>query len=140
LIFLISSLIYIEIQGRSLALNNQFQKALDILQQSSNIFESLPNIEKEQASLLVLQGWVNDKLSKYYVAITNYEKAFQIYNELNDELGKARTLLNIGTIHTRVGDKVTAISYFQQAKNGYKKLENKIGLVYCYNNIGYGHI
>lgn len=126
-------------KGRSLALNNQFQKALDILQQSSNIFESLPNIEKEQASLLVLQGWVNDKLSKYYVAITNYEKAFQIYNELNDELGKARTLLNIGTIHTRVGDKVTAISYFQQAKNGYKKLENKIGLVYCYNNIGYIH-
>jgi len=92
-------------KARSLAIHNQPREALTFLEEAVSIVEQLPNAKKKLASFLTLQGWINTRLSKFYIAIMLYEKAYAINDSLNNEHGRATTLLNIGTIHNKVGDK-----------------------------------
>jgi len=126
-------------KGRSLATNNQFKESLPIVEKAIAIIKGFPDRKKEHAQFLLLQGWANNRLSQFYRAIVLYNEAFEIFDSLQNDKGKAIALSNIGTIHNGVGDLETALTYYQKAKSVNEQLDNKIGLVYCNNNIGYIH-
>ncbi len=125
--------------ARNLASNNYFQEALDELPKAISMLEQIPEKGKEIAKCYTLQGWTNKKLSKYHAALTDYDKAYEIYDNLNDDKGRATLLLNIGTIHNGLDDMKTAKKYYEEAKTVNKKIDNKEGLVYVYNSLGYIH-
>ena len=126
-------------KARSLAIHNQPREALPFLEEAVSIVEQLPNAKANHANFLVLQGWINNRLSKFHTAILLYEKAYAINDSLKNDNGRATTLLNIGTIHNQVGDKEIALDYYKKANKINKQLNNKHGLAYSLMCIGYIH-
>jgi len=126
-------------KARNLASNNHFNEALDELSEAISILEKIPGKGKEIAKCYTLQGWTNRKLSKHHAALTDYDKAYKIYDDLMDDSGRATLLMNIGTIHSALGDKKTAEKYYEEAEAVNRKIGNNQGLVYLYNNLGYVH-
>ena len=126
-------------KARSLAIHNQPRESLPFLEEAVSIVEQLPNAKEKLASFLILQGWTNTRLSKFHTAIVLYEKAYAINDSLKNEHGRATTLLNIGTIHNKVGDKEIALDYYKKANKINQQLENKHGSIYSLTCIGYIH-
>jgi len=102
-------------KGRSLALNNQFEASLVPLDEAITIIKKIPNAKDKEAQFMKVEGRVYFEMGNYVPAIELYIKAFELYDSLELDRGKASTLLNIGTVHSRVGDKETALEYYQKA-------------------------
>jgi len=126
-------------KGRSLALNNQFEASLVPLEKAITIIKKVPDAKGKEAQFMKVEGRVYFEMGNYVPAIELYIKAFELYDSLENDKGKASTLLNIGTVHSRVGDKETALEYYQKARAVNERLGNISSLVYCINNIGAIH-
>lgn len=124
-------------KGRNLAFNNQFEPALKIISEALSIFETIENIPSRKVSSLILMGWVTDKMSNYYKALTYYKEAEAVCHEhgLTKNLGDI--YINIGRIHNLLGDNAKALSFYDKAGKQYEKDNNKEGLGYYYTNIAY---
>ncbi|MDH4212211.1 MAG: sensor histidine kinase [candidate division WOR-3 bacterium] len=65
--------------------------------------------------------------SEYSQAKGHCKKAIEIYNEINDEKGRALSLLNCGIIHTEIGDYKNALQYYIEALRIYDIRGDKVG-------------
>ncbi|WP_258541113.1 tetratricopeptide repeat protein [Parvicella tangerina] len=62
-------------------------------------------------------GFMHHAYAEYQPAIAQYEKSIQIYTQINDSLGLARSLNNIAMVYKDAGDTEKAIALLQQAND-----------------------
>ena len=67
------------------------------------------------AHLIRLEGDIELRQDHYGKALSAFERAENLFRELNDEFELARTANRIGVIHLYLGNFEQAISYFQQS-------------------------
>lgn len=109
----------------------EFKKAIEFSKQS---------IEISSDSLLIASasnniGVCNRQLGEYEDALTNYLKALEIYDALNEKSKEATVTNNIGMVYSYLGVNDKAIEYHLKAKNVFEELDNKKGISEVYNNI-----
>jgi len=126
-------------RARNLAVNNYYNEALEYLPEAINIYETLPDHKKRVAKCHALYGWLYQKLGKFHNALMHHTKAYEIYDTLGNDKGKAMALINIGAMHDSLGDLESAGNHYEEAIEVYTKVNSGNGLMYCYNNLGYIH-
>ncbi|WP_426431062.1 tetratricopeptide repeat-containing sensor histidine kinase [Winogradskyella sp. HB-48] len=109
----------------------EFKKAIDLSKQA---------IEISSDSLLIASasnniGVCKRQLGEYEDALTNYLKALDIYNALNEKSKEATVTNNIGMVYSYLGVNDKAIEYHLKAKDVFEELDNKKGISEVYNNI-----
>ena len=75
--------------------------------------------------------------SNYNSGKTEFEKAYQLYKELNDNYGQANMLTLIGICYNRTGAVDKAIKYFKDALDLSGQLKDSLLLNESYQNLGY---
>ncbi len=73
---------------------------------------------------------------QYKDALALAEEAFQIYQELNDDDGRASILNTIGTIHWAMGKFPKALEFYQEALKIRERLNDLKGIAGLLSNIG----
>ena len=92
------------------------------------------------ASSLNNFGYLYDSQGKLIKAITYYEKALNVYEDIGDKKGIAIVLNNIGTVYENQGALNKALENYQQALSLHKKIGDKVLVSYLLNNIGYIYV
>ncbi|MBD2186901.1 CHAT domain-containing protein [Pseudanabaena mucicola] len=73
---------------------------------------------------------------KYAEAITLFQKAKVIYQEIGNELGIGITLDHIGSTYARLGQREQAIALYQQSLSQYEKVGDRTGTGVALSNLG----
>lgn len=108
-----------------------FNKAIELSSQA---------IKMSSDSLLVASasnniGVCKRQLGEYEDALTQYLKALDIYDALNEKSKEATVTNNIGMVYSYLGANDKAIEYHLKAKDVFEELNNKKGISEVYNNI-----
>ncbi|MBD1883934.1 CHAT domain-containing protein [Microcoleus vaginatus] len=125
-----------DILGKS-SLNPAFvHQALAIRAGVGNAFSAESMVRQGQAVNLNNLGQIYSNQGKDKQALTLYEQALSIYQEINNSLGVAITLNNIAQISTNLGQYDLAVNFNQQALAIYQKEEDKAGIGVTLTNLG----
>lgn len=125
-----------DILGKS-SLNPAFvHQALAIRAGVGNAFSAESMVRQGQAVNLNNLGQIYSNQGKDKQALTLYQQALSIYQEINNSLGVAITLNNIAQISTNLGQYDLAVNFNQQALVIYQKEEDKAGIGVTLTNIG----
>ena len=81
-------------------------------------------------------GILYTQLSEWDTALAHFQQACEIRERLDDEVGLAMTLGNIGNIFNNKGEWDTALVYYQQARETFDRLGDADGLAMTLGNIG----
>jgi len=81
-------------------------------------------------------GNIHSKRGQNILAISNYEKAYQLFVQINDTIGKASSLNNLGNVASSRADFFKAVDYYLNAIKLYKLKSDSLGICGCYLNIG----
>ena len=112
-------------------------------QQWLHILKSLLAEHSQQdatrTQLLVNTARLLSSLSIYNEALTHYQQALSIQQEIGDKSGEGSTLNNIGLIHKNHGDYDTALHYYQQSLAIRQHIGDKSGEGVTLNNIAAIH-
>jgi tetratricopeptide (TPR) repeat protein len=91
-------------------------------------------------------GWAWERLGSYYRymgqfqnAIVSYEKAQQIFIEIDNVKGKAAALNGLGNTHRSFGRYKQSVAYIQQALEIYHTIGDHGGKAACLSNLGLAH-
>lgn len=108
-----------------------FNKAIELSSQA---------MQMSSDSLLVASasnniGVCKRQLGEYEDALTQYLKALDIYNALNEKSKEATVNNNIGMVYSYLGANDKAIEYHLKAKDVFEELDNQKGISEVYNNI-----
>nr|WP_168733436.1 HD domain-containing phosphohydrolase [Deinococcus sp. Arct2-2] len=111
-------------------------KALDSLQQASNLWEDENNYVG-QANCLINIGNIQTNLGQYSQAITSLSSAYQIYkNYLKDFKTETSILQNLARAHHLNGDNDLAVTVMYAAKIAAEASEDGILQATAYLNLG----
>ncbi|MEW6495302.1 MAG: tetratricopeptide repeat protein [Cyanobacteriota bacterium] len=94
-------------------------------------------IAKKEAAQLFQQGVAQFNSGSFQEALKTYQKVLEIRSNLNDKVGIAETLDNIGEAYTGLSEYDKAMDALQQALTIRKELNNQAGVGETLNNIGY---
>lgn len=83
-----------------------------------------------------LQGIANAIQGNYPGALAQFEKSLAIDEKLNDKVGVATMLVNIGSIYKEKDDQARALEYYSKALPAFEQLGDKRGISATLNNIG----
>ncbi len=119
----------------ALAMNNDFEDALSLIKEALKIHESNDKFIKPRADYLKLNGWILFHLSDYFKSMQLFNQSYDLYFSIDDNLGMAKTLLNMGAVYSSLGDKETALKYYQDAYELNQLVNDDFLEVYCLNNI-----
>ena len=72
----------------------------------------------------------------YVEASINWELSLEIFESLEDEIGIANLIGNLGAIHSTMGDDARAIEYFLQSMKIAENIGDSIRIITCLINIG----
>lgn len=85
---------------------------------------------------------VYNNIGRIFMIQGKYEKAFQYYSKslkdresLKDKFGIGLSLLNLGTIEKRLGNKEKSIAYFKQCADIFQELKSYSSLKQVYGNL-----
>ncbi len=94
-------------------------------------------LEKPLATALRLQGNVYMNLSKYDSSMNYYIASLKLCEKIDDKLGMAGCLMNIGNIYTKsLKDYDQSLSYYGKALVIIEELQDKKRIATIYNNMG----
>ena len=95
------------------------------------------NQEKfEEADRLNKQGIEQYNTSQLQAALQSLQAALEIYQEIEDKEGIAKSLNNLGLVYDDLGQYEKAINYYQQSLAIDQEIENKKGMADSLNNLG----
>jgi len=101
-----------------------------------NLIESQDyELKNEEANCLSMLGILEKNLGNQNNAVNYFNRALEIYLEVNNQSGIANQYNNLGSIYRIKGEKELAFDNYYKAKILYKKLDDKDGLSRCYNNL-----
>ncbi|QJW88478.1 tetratricopeptide repeat protein [Spirosoma taeanense] len=89
-----------------------------------------------QANCLRSLGGVAFLQSDNARAITYYEQAQPLYEQVGDLLGKANCLRSLGDVAFRQSDNARAITYYEQAQPLYEQVGDLLGKANCLKSLG----
>ncbi|HZG44949.1 MAG TPA: tetratricopeptide repeat protein, partial [Allosphingosinicella sp.] len=72
-------------------------------------------------------------------AITYFEQAQAIYEELGDDTSAATTLINIGWLYDQLNLKADAVKSYSRAHSLYKKSNDQLGMASALNSAGWAY-
>lgn len=90
---------------------------------------------EEEAEACLLLGKIYVQQDSYRDAMNNSQKALQLFRSLNDRLGTANALCDIGISHYLFGDYDQALDFYLQALQIQEEMEDMNGMVRTLNNI-----
>ena len=126
--------ILLEIAQESLSISPE--KSGQALRKAMAISEKQNN-KSAQAKALMIFGEYYGKMNKYKEALSNLEKAEQLYISLNDDLGLAYTYLKLGQFYSeKQSDHARAIDYYNRAKDKILPFDDKSFMMEWYNSYG----
>ncbi len=135
------SLIKSELLGKkswSYVLNEEFDKALDLIEESRQVAETLDDPENLSAVYHRL-GTVHWAKTEYEDALKYLSKAMEMRENLPDKEPLSMTLNNLGLVHSDMGDTVRALEYYEKGLEIYRERNDihtesmvlsNIGLIY----------
>ncbi len=91
---------------------------------------------KTTAIELQKQGVSQLQTSQYPAAITSFQAALKIYQQIGDRSGIADSLLDLGIVYDTIGKVPEAIQYYQQSLTIFRELGNRSGEADALNNLG----
>ncbi len=121
-------------QGSLYFKENEFDKALEIYEQSLKLEEESHNPRGISTSLCSL-GAVLGSQNQYDKALEYYHKCLNIRQELGDRRSIATTLNNIGIIYKNQGQLEKSFQYFQDALNIREELGLYKDLINSHDNL-----
>ncbi|MEA5478360.1 CHAT domain-containing protein [Pseudanabaena galeata UHCC 0370] len=132
------------LRGQGLALNNigftynaldQYQKAIDNLQQSLKIAREIKDRLGEVPSLVNL-GLAYDSLGKYDKSIEFHLQSLAIAREIKNRLGEGASLANLGIAYRSLGKYDKAIEFYLQSLAIAREIKNRLGEGLALGNLG----
>ncbi|MCT7952929.1 CHAT domain-containing tetratricopeptide repeat protein [Ancylothrix sp. C2] len=102
--------------------------------QKTNI--SIQNLPPQQAEQLLQQGLKHYQQSQFQAAIQSWQKALELYQNLNNHDGKGVILGNLGIAYKALGNYLLAIDYLKQALEIHRNLQNPQKQIILLNNLG----
>lgn len=125
-----------DILGKS-SLNPAFVRQSSAIRAGvGNAFSAKLMVRQGEAVNLNNLGQIYSNQGNDKQALTLYQQALSIYQEINNSLGVAITLNNIAQIYTNLGQYDLAVKFNQQALAIYKKEEDKAGIGVTLTNMG----
>ncbi|BBD69973.1 TPR repeat-containing protein [Nostoc commune NIES-4072] len=122
-------------QGAKLTQQQEYQKAIQILQQALTIARELKD-QKHEATALLGLGFNYNALGEKQKALDFYNQALPIWRAVGDKAGEATTLNNIGIVYSALGEKQKALEFYNQALPILRAVGDKAGEAATLNNIG----
>ncbi|MFX0062924.1 MAG: tetratricopeptide repeat protein [Candidatus Hermodarchaeota archaeon] len=98
------------------------------------LVEHLPAPTEKEKTFFAARVFYNYKL--LLEALEYFQQAYEIDKQLENSLGMAKALGNIGSIHRDMGETEKALEYHQQAYEIDKKLGNQMGMAIAMDKIG----
>ena len=99
----------------------------------------MPNLQRTRtykANAYYKTGSDLNNEGRYYESLEQYEKALQIYREINDAIGFGEALNQMGFVYSRLGDYNTAVEKLTQAVQIMIEENDSLGLAGVYNHFG----
>lgn len=93
-----------------------------------------------EAEAIKIQGISFDFRGNHTEALAHYTQSLQLFEEVNDKIGIANSLNNIGSIYGEKGNLKEALDYFERSLQLREELGDKSGIAYCLDWIGYTYI
>jgi tetratricopeptide (TPR) repeat protein len=134
--------------GIALVAQSKYSKALDILQESIEIYEQNGD-RVGQAQSFLSSGNAHFNIGNFSKTLECYYAALQLYEYLGHQAGIADCYNNMGSVHKEQGSYDVALEYHYKSMKIFSELVQsadsaaitgyKRGLSYCYNNIGVAH-
>lgn len=114
---------------------DQYEKAIADYKQSGDIFiaENKDLINAAHARLFTAQ--VYNDLNDFLNAVTNYEEAYKLYDELKDDFYKNFTLAELAGIYSQNGFHQKAITERLKVLENAKEIKDYPSLCYAYGNL-----
>lgn len=81
-------------------------------------------------------GNIQDKKGYYILATSDYEKALQLYKQINDTVGIANSLSNLGNMASNRADYFKAVDYLMSALRLYEQKKDTVRIGSTYINLG----
>jgi len=122
-------------QGIKLTQQQEYKRAIQILQQALTIAREVKD-EKIEAITLVALGFNYDKLGEKQKALDFYNQALPLSRAVGDRSGEATTLNNIGLVYSDLGEKQKALDFYNQALPLSRAVGDRSGEATTLNNIG----
>ncbi|MCJ8318460.1 MAG: tetratricopeptide repeat protein [Colwellia sp.] len=109
----------LNLQGRSYLAVDNFDEAINVLQQAQVIAQSqqLPQLEANAYKLLGISYYYQGKLSD---AILVYQASLSFYREIDAPIKQANLLNNLALVYSSMGDYSLALKNYQLAKSLYQ--------------------
>lgn len=114
---------------------DQYEKAIADYKQSGDIFivENKDLINAADARLFTAQ--VYNDLNDFLNAVTNYEEAYKLYDELKDDFYKNFTLAELAGIYSQNGFHQKAITERLKVLENAKEIKDYPSICYAYGNL-----
>lgn len=94
---------------------------------------------EEVARALHIYGEANYQLAQYDSAMDYFIQSMELYESLNNSLGKAWNIHNIGLIDKFMGKPEKALLHFHHAKNLFESQNDSVGIARCLLSIAGVH-
>ncbi len=104
-----------------------YEKSLELTKPESHYF---------QAGLFHNLGWVNEELGEFDLAIENYQKAIEIYDEYHNHYEQGDTCHQLGNTFYKLGKYDKAKKFHQKALDILIQHKERYYLTSIYNNLG----
>lgn len=105
----------------------QLDQAMQYYDQAAALADRTGNLGT-RAYVLTSKAGIDRLKGDFTSALTRYQTALDIYNEIGDKWGEANALRNIGLIHTLSGDSNTAELYYDRAEPLAERVGNRVCL------------
>ena len=100
-----------------------------------NAVQVIPSLTSE-VQTLIDQADQESRAYHWQQALDGYQQALTKARSLQDKVGEAVTLNNIGRVYSNIGQPAKALDYYQQALPIYRKVGDKRSEAVTLNNIG----
>jgi len=114
---------------------NQYEKALDLFEESLNIFRELKD-SKSAAIVLFNMGKALNSLGRYEKSLAALNESLRMNREANNQQGVAGSLMIIGNVYSRLGQYDKLLPYYQEALRINRQLNNQSEIATALRNMG----
>ncbi len=101
-----------------------------------NLYDQIDHTKGKGRNFYTMGNVLNTLLDDYKQAITYYEKALDIAQEIKDKNAEARAFTGLGNAHYKLGNYIKAIEYTQKGLRINENAKNTYALTSDYLNLG----
>jgi two-component system, NarL family, sensor kinase len=115
--------------------NTDYKKSIEFAEQAFEIAKQIGDVGQLGRARLSI-GIENYYLGKYEEALESYLAALKIYEDANDNKGRASVLNELGTFNKKQGDREKSQKNFEQALTLSTEINDSLEIANSMNNLG----